>query len=215
MSGTRKIRGQRKLTQRIEGWRTANLELDLQQLAERQYEYVKVWISPWDNLRYKERDFTGPRSTHRTSIVQSLIDIYDSWEQQLNQLGEPFYLKIWLYEPRVTSSQVVCATGERINYYDTLFREPENQPTFPDLRYKSINDQLKQFNWEPRIDEEIIENDFWPIEGYATPEDYYFDQSLYRKLERSNHRREEYKSGETKGIRYFVPKGTVWIGGRK
>lgn len=77
------------------------MQPDLDLINERHYDYVKVWVSPFDNLRYKERDYAGPKSENRTLILNALLDIYESWDLHLKKMNIPYYLKIWLYEPRL------------------------------------------------------------------------------------------------------------------
>ena len=78
-----------------------------------------------------------------------------------------------------------------------------------------LNDRLKYFDWMAAIDEEIIENDFCPKERYLNEHDYYCDQRLYRKLDKLNIKKIDLTNTTDGLIRYFVPKGNIWIGNKK
>jgi len=184
-------------------------------ITKNHYDYVKIWVSPLDNLRYKERDYTGPKSENRLLILCSLLDIYENWDLELKKLNIPYYLRIWLYEPRFTSSQVVCGIEDRIDHYEKVFPLTEKIVKFPLDRYKHLASRIDQFNWTSAIDEEIIENDFWPKEKYITESDYYTDQRMFKKLDKRQIRKEDLSDENDKLIRYYVPKGHIWIGNKK
>ena len=215
MNQIKKIRGFNRRIKEINRWRTNNLILDIDLLKERQYEYVKFWISPWDNLRYKERNYIGPKSKARTLILNSLLDIYDNWEQQLVELGIPYYLKIWLYEPRLTSSQIVCGINDKISHYENVFTKSDKKIISPSKKYEAIDERLEKYAWTVALDEEIVENDFWPKEQYISEADYYADQKLFRQLEKKQIRKEDLSNSDEKLIRYYVTKGYIWIGNKK
>ncbi len=215
MNRLKKIRGFNRRIKNIKRWRTDNLVLDIDLLKERKYEYVKFWVSPWDNLRYKERNYIGPKSKVRTLIINSLLDIYDNWEQQLEELEIPYYLKIWLYEPRMTSSQVVCGINDKISHYENVFTKSDKKIIFPSKRYGTIDERLEKYAWTVALDEEIIENDFWPKEQYISEADYNADQKLFRQLEKKQIKKEDLSNSDEKLIRYYVPKGYIWIGNKK
>ena len=215
MDRQKKIRGQRRRKINIEKWRIESLPLDIEKVKESHYDYTKIWVSPWDNLRYRKRDYTGPKSENRTLILNALLDIYESWDMQLKKLGIPYYLKIWLYEPRFTSSQIVCAINDRIKYYENIFTENNTKLVFPVDRYKSQTERLNNFNWNLAVDEEIIENDFWPKEQYEYEKEFFQDQRLFKRLDNRKVKKEDLIENDKRIIRYFVPKGNIWIGTTK
>jgi len=118
------------------------LQPNIDLIKENHYDYVKVWVSPFDNLRYKERNYTGPKSINRDLILNSLLDIYENWDLQLKQLNIPYYLKIWIYEPRITSSQIVCGIEDRIKHYADIFSLATTKMQFPLDRYKALQNRI-------------------------------------------------------------------------
>ena len=211
----RKIRGHRKIKKRIEKWRADYLLPNMEMIAEKHYDYVKVWVNPYANLRYKERNYAGPKSENRILILNSLLDIYDNWDKELKKMDIPYFLKIWLFEPRITSSQVVCGISDRIELYENVYSLNLDKVSFPSERYITLNNRLNQFDWIPAIDEEIIDNDFWSKEQYLFESEYYNDQRIYRKLEKKLVKKKDLTDDYQKLIRYYVPKGNIWIGNKK
>jgi hypothetical protein len=207
----KKIRGLKRKVSKIQNWIEEYLELDIEQLSEHKYHYSKVYIQPWDNLTLTNSEIPEPKGKAKKEIISGLEKIYDSWKKELDKLNEPYYLKIWLNEPRLSKSQVVCALGERIEHYESQF-------TKADFKQKdsSFTKQLSaDFKWEPKLDEfHYWRNDLlWPIDQYDKIENAYADRRLLKKLEKSNIKKEKttYSDG-TEDIVFFVPVGKVWIG---
>jgi hypothetical protein len=63
-------------------------------------------------------------------------------------LGKPYYLKIWLFEPELSKSQVVCAVGSYADFYDNTFSKPEIEKGFEDSAYYKTIEGLHAFNWQ-------------------------------------------------------------------
>lgn len=89
-----KIRGWKRKVRQIEKWKQRYMRLDMEYFAHHQRDYVKLWIDPF--YRVVRRN---PPVWFSRLLLAALIDIYEEWHQQLKQRNEPFYLKIWLYEP--------------------------------------------------------------------------------------------------------------------
>ena len=167
----KKIRGHNRIRKKIELWRNVSLKPNLDLIQNYYYDYVKIWISPFSNLNYKENDYSGPKSGNRLLILNALFDIYDNWDLELKKLNTAYYLKIWLYEPRFTRSQVVCAIEDRIEWYDEVLQMAENNIKFPHDKYKKLANRIDQFTWTAAIDDEIFENEFQPKEQYPNDSD--------------------------------------------
>lgn len=215
MKKLKKIRGQKRLNKKIESWREYSLFPNMDLIRDNHYDYVKIWVSPFSNLRYKKRNYTGPKSENRLLILNSLLDIYENWDLELKKLNIPYYLRIWLYEPRFTNSQVVCGIEDRIEHYENVLLLVEEKSAFPHDRYKKLANRIDQWNWSLGIDEEIIENEFCPKEQYESENDYYADQRMFSQLEKRQIRKEDFSDDTERLIRYYVPKGHILIGNKK
>ncbi|MDN4617549.1 hypothetical protein QCD85_05535 [Paenibacillus sp. PsM32] len=103
----KKIRGWKRRIKQIEDWKQRYIHLDIEQLERHHRDYVKLWINPFYQLTKR-----NPPVWYARLIFGAMIEVYESWYQQLKLLNEPFYLKIWLYDPNFISSQIVVAFRE-------------------------------------------------------------------------------------------------------
>ncbi|WP_405223763.1 hypothetical protein [Dokdonia sp. Asnod1-B02] len=129
----------------------------------------------------------------------------------MDKLNKPYYLKIWLYEPRISKSQVVCAIDEKIEYYENIFEKADFKPNDSPF----TNQLSVEFKWQPNIDEEPYwKSDLlWPIDQYERIEDCYSDRRLLKKLKKGNFKNKEIDSPNgDKDTIYFLPKGKIWVG---
>ena len=207
----KKIRGLKRKVAKIQNWIEEYLELDIEQLSEHKYHYTKVYAYPWCNLTLTNSEIPEPKGKAKKEIINGLEKIYDSWKKELEKLNQPYYLKIWLNEPRLSKSQVVCAIGERIEHYENLFTKADFKQNDSSFTKQMGSD----FNWEPKLDEfHYWKNDLlWPIEQYDKIENAYSDRRLLKKLEKADIKKEKttYSDG-TEDIIFFVPVGKIWIG---
>lgn len=185
-----KVRGWKRQIKKLEQWKRKHVNLTLNRYG---YEYVKIWLDPWYRLQKR-----NPPVWFRRLIVAALIEIYESWHKQLVSLNEPFYLKIWFFEPHFIRSQIVAATGERIEYYEKLFVSDTESKKFPFEKYAHDNYDLTAFDWESCVDE-----------------DFYFEQAdeftveEFERLKKKAFRVEQTEDGDT---RLTVKRGNIFVG---
>src|SRR5690606_36193944 len=145
----KKIRGLKKKVAKISDWVEEYIALDINQLTEKNYHYSKVYVYPWDNMTLTDSEFPEPKGRAKREILKGLKKIYNSWKTDLDKLEQPYYLKIWLYEPRLSKSQVVCAIDEKVEHYKNLFKKAEYERTNSSF----TNELSPDFKWESFIDE--------------------------------------------------------------
>ena len=207
----KKIRGFNRRIEGVKLWRDEALFLDTERLLRDNYEYTKVYVSPWDGFSLTNSQFPEPKSLVKNEILKALELIYENWKIELEKLNQPYYLKIWLYEPRISKSQVVCAIGEKIAYYEHLFQDGnfcQNNSSF-------TNSFSSEFQWEAKIDQVLYwQNDFlFPLESYVKAEEFYSDQKFLKNLKKRNYYSEEFENvNGVKDVIYFQPKGKIWVG---
>ena len=214
----KKIRGHKKIWKDIENWRLDNLDLNLADylLNERDRYYAKIRVSPWSGITLTNSEIPQPHRMTKHKILNGLLDIYDNWKKQLDQIGQPYYLKIWLFEPRFSQSQVVCAIGESIDYYKSIFFEPEKGKNLNLVQYGQVKNRLQDFSWECRLDEDQYdENEVGSPELYATRQDYEETKVWFEKLIKKKHRTYKFKAPIGDAVEaYLFKRGYVWLGGK-
>ncbi len=215
MTKIRKIRGHRRRWKDIDDWVDRNKNLDLDYLKSRERDYTKIWVHPWSGIAITDSEIAHPKGETRKRMLQGLIDIYDAWKSKLDSLNEPYYLKIWLFDPNFSRSQVVCAIGAALNFYDITFHKPEAQKKLHSGHYGKLSDQMARFDWEYRWDElHFGPDDLGEPEDYVSLEDYkeqkrWFDHMMKKPLRNTSYQDDE---GETI-IAFAHHQGTVWVGG--
>lgn len=111
---TKKIRGHRRQWTHIDAWIDANKQLNLENVKRNGRDHAKIWVHPWSGITVTNSQIPEPKRETKRRIIKGLIAIYEGWKASLDQLNEPYYLKIWLYEPRLSKSQVVCAIEKEL-----------------------------------------------------------------------------------------------------
>jgi hypothetical protein len=209
----KKIRGHKRRYTKIEAWKRNNLYLRLDWLNRDSVGYVKIRTPTWGNLSLINSEIPVPKGETKQLIVSGLMDIYYSWKAQLQQLEKPFYLKIWLCEPRFLNSQVVCAIGDKIEYYENLFFKPDNSKVLPVNTYGKLIIKLEKFAVEYYLDEDHFRNDeVGNPNSYSSQKDYLETKKWFTKLLKKPHRTVSFEE-EIHGFTelYSFKKGDLWI----
>ena len=198
----KKHRNQNRVIKEIRNRIDSDSELDFDFLKTERY--FNFQIEDW----YGDKLSTKGKS--RKFIVQNLFSIYVRWKAQLEKLDKPFYLSIWLHEPRLLKSEVVCAIQDKISYYENdVFILSEKTNKLDENNYGKLSDEFAKLNWmrnvdfEPFYDWEIN----WPKEQYELANEYYSDQRFFKKLLSKNIRITENENGKT----YYDLVGDIWV----
>ncbi len=215
----KKIRGHNRLHKQIDNWRLDNLSLDLNDylLNERDRYYAKIRVHPWSGISVTNSVTPEPTRKTQQKILNGLLDIYGDWKNQLDKLGQPYYLKVWLFEPRFSQSQVVCAIGDNVDFYENTFYKPETNKIIQLDKYGSIKTKLSKLNWEYRLDEDqYYNNEVGEAEIYASRQDYEETKMWFNKLLKKPHRIHKFIEpiGDTTES-YSFKRGEIWLGGQK
>ncbi|WP_042163504.1 hypothetical protein [Paenibacillus gorillae] len=201
----KKIRGWKRRIKQIEQWKLDYIHLDIEQLKSNQRDYVKLWIDPFYRLTRR-----NPPMWYSRLLLEAMIEVYRSWYQQMKGLNEPFYLKIWLYNPHFIHSQIVVAFRECLNFYDHTFDKSTDHKAFPANLYGGILG-LEQLKWELAVDSEDyclsgLQED---IElGFRTAKD-------MEAIQRKAYKCETVKLSFGEDTVYNVRVGDVWLGEMK
>ncbi|WP_341899933.1 hypothetical protein [Fluviicola taffensis] len=154
------------------------------------------------------------RGLIRKRIVELLFEIHDRWKVELEKLNKPYYLAIWLCEPQIIRSEVVCAIDERIERYtDHWFDQSTKDASIRTEAYGKSQDQLERFTWERKNLYDTHENvDYhWPKENYQNPKQFYKDQRFHSRIKKTASKISDGEYGKT----YYQRIGDVWVGREK
>ncbi|WP_049790037.1 hypothetical protein [Paenibacillus sp. JDR-2] len=159
MRTNNKIRGWKRRIRHIEQWKQRNIVLDMDTLAAFGRDYAKLWIPPFHGLVRRT-----PPIWYNRLLLDAMIEVYNSWQETLTKTEEPFYLKIWLFDPEFINSQIVAAYRDGLHFYDNAFEPAVDVIPFP---YPKV----EHFNWMPHIDpnydREVDSEEFVKIESYV------------------------------------------------
>ncbi|MGL9727032.1 hypothetical protein [Enterococcus sp. DIV0756] len=194
-----KIRGWKRRVKEIDHWKTSNMSLDLGLLEEYSRDYVKLGSLSFYSL-FRKYDLP---SWYKRLIVQALVDVFDSWKQTLDELDEPYYLKIWIFDKDILHSQVVASYREKLNFYENTFAEIERVESLPEeLAHKKANELLwrKGFDLVSLSENELQED---------------FNDGFYTLEEVQSIRDSANCISEISDDKFYVIKnGIVWLGER-
>ena len=213
----KKIRGHKRRWKDIDYWVENNKNLNIEYLDHYQRDYCKILIHPWSSLTLTNSIFPEPRKITKKMILLGLIDIYNNWKQTLDNLGIDYYLKIWLFDPRFSKSQVVCAIGEDIDFYENTFFKPENNRQIKSDNYGEIAPLINEFDWEYRFDEWCLDNSDPRNWGLKLSNIEFENEKRYiAKMLKKQHRTEKFDNPIGDATESYAFKiGSVWIGENK
>lgn len=213
---TRKIRGHKRRWKEIDNWVDAYKNIDIDSLKSRQRDYAKISVHPWSSISLLNSEILCPTGKTKMKIFKGLIEIYNAWKNELDQLGELYYLKIWLYEPRFLKSQVVCAIGDCLDFYTKTFFKPDDTKVLNPKNYGLLEKEVSQFAWEYCLDEDHFNNnEVGSPDMYKTLEDYEAYKNWFDKKLKKPHRFMKAKEPIGEITEYYsFNRGAVWLGGK-
>ena len=154
---------------------------------------------------------------YRTVIIEELLRVFTNWEYELEKMGQDYYLAIWLYEPRLPISEIVCAIGEeQIQYYrNEIFDKSER---IDDLAIHAKNTNFfNGLDWLQKIDYDTLQQ--WEIDtpksSYEYELEYKKDQLRFENFVKNATKVEADKKRGEKYRTYYKDVGSIWVGERK
>jgi hypothetical protein len=206
-----KLRGYQNLWKDIEEWVSEYNHIDLEYLENRQRDWVKMDIWSDSNIS-SYNQVIEPKGKARRLITEGLITIYKARKKQLDELGKPYYLKIWLHDRRFSESQVVCAVDGMIDFYEKTHAKSEHPLPIENSAINDIAIKYPEFEWEHRLDEELVDfNKLGSPDDYYELKDYLEEKKWYTKMGKNKHRK--IVDTTIPGIDYRAfNKGNLWLG---
>lgn len=125
-------------------------------------------------------------------------------------LDIPFYLGVWIYNPRLPKSEVVCAIEDnKIDYYkNKCFDVFDQQNNLIDL--KDFKIEKNNLVWTKKIDFDTLED--WeiniPKESYENKKHWMEFQEYFKNFINNSYKIEKNKNG----YRDYKNVGEIWTG---
>lgn len=209
-----KIRGFNRRFRDIDNWRIENLDLPVDLIEKYNGDHIDIYVHPWCDISIIDSKIPEPKGKAKKMIINGLIDIYESWKVQLEKSGNPYYLKIWLFEPRFSKSQVVCAVADRIDFYENSFFKPDFKKEFRPNNYGQLSERLQKFHWDYRLDEDQYDTNFvGEPHLYASSQDYEESVIWFNRLLKKPHRMIKFTEPIVEATElYSFKRGELWIG---
>ncbi|MBF4465163.1 hypothetical protein [Flavobacterium sp. LC2016-12] len=212
MNRIKKIRGHKKIQKRIQNWIEQNRIINIGDFLANKYCYTHISFEPYFNISINNSNIAEPKTKTRKQIVLGLQEIYNNWKIELDKLNQPYFLKIYLFEPRISKSQVICAIGkEKIEYYENFYQITDNKS---DLNFQKI--LSPGFKWRTHSDDDMYSEQelLTPESYYHKEDDYNYCKRLLKKLQKKNYTKIKTEDEYGEDYLYYVPKGKVLIGGK-
>lgn len=147
----------------------------------------------------------------KQKTIEVLLNIFHDWQNKLEGLGINYYLAIWLCNPRISLSEVVCGINNTIEYYkNDVFLPNDKNLDFNSLNFGKLDEEIKKMTWELKIDLDNVSD--WelnyPKEQYKYIKEYKYEQRQHNKNIKNAIKIIEEPSGNL----YLFPAGDVWVG---
>jgi hypothetical protein len=194
----KKIRGWKRRIKQIDKWGIDIQEPDLEWFAKPSTRdvYRRCTISPFYNADKKH-----PPMWFYKLLIAKFITAYDRWKQAFDELGIPYDLQLWIYDPSFIRSEIVCWKVQELNQLMKFIWESDLIKSFPYDTFKSNTYNLNDFDWVLADEEHVhFESDFEDADFSA---DDLLSDGYVKKV-------------QNKDEMYYAKRlGDMWIGRRK
>ena len=139
----KKIRGWKRRVKHISAWGEFIKQPYLKNFNKvGDYTYERSIIDPF--YRFVKRQ---PPLWFYKIIITKFIFAYYEWKKAFDELGIPYDLQVWLYEPAYIRSKIICYAVKNNGDKITFAWESDTQKPFPYYKFANNDNSLKQFEW--------------------------------------------------------------------
>jgi len=194
----KKVRGWKRRIKQIDRWGKEIQEPDVDWFAKPTTRdvYRRCTIAPFYNAKKRH-----PPIWFYKLIIAKFITAYDKWKLAFDDLGIPYDLQLWLYDPSFIRSEISCWKVSQPNQLLRFTWESDLVKPFPHNILRSEVYDLNDFEWILADDEHIH------FESDTEDADFTIDDLLndgyVKKVQNENE------------IYYAKRLGDLWIGRRK
>ncbi|WP_342644707.1 hypothetical protein [Mucilaginibacter sp. CSA2-8R] len=194
-SAKKKIRGWKRRVRHLNRWGEQIKQPYTEYFVSNngRHTYERYTVSPFYNAAKR-----NPPLWFYKLIIAKLVTAYNAWTATFEQLGIPFDLQLWLYDPAYIRSEIICykmaQQGERRRF---SWESDLNKP-FPYNKLGGLNYNLHEYDWILADDEQVyFEDDFEDAD--FTADDLLSDGYVRKK--------------QPDGTVYYAKRlGDIWIG---
>lgn len=204
ISKKKKIRGWKRRVRKIAQWKQRVINVDINHLFQYHREYAKLWIHPFYTIPRR-----NPPVWYNRFLLEAMLEVYQNWHEKLTELGEVFYLKLWIFDPHFINSQVVASYKDCLHFYDRTFDVGTEVKEFPYHKYTYLKEKLEMYDWQHCIDcdvyteSDLIDN---MLRGWMLSDEINTIKSKAYKVQVI-----QLSNGEDDKT-YSVQVGDVWVG---
>ena len=197
-SQRKKIRGWKRRVEHLNWWgEQIKQPYTKYFITERgRHTYERYRVSPFYRLIKRQ-----PPLWFYKLIIAKIVAAYDNWQQTFDDLGIPYDLQLWIYDPDFIRSEIICYKMEEAGERKQFSWESTVDKPFPYNKFASKFYDLNKFEWLLADDE--------PIQFEDDCEDADF---TVEDLLKEGYVKKEQNNG---GIYYAKRLGDIWIGRRK
>jgi len=139
----KKIRGWKRRIKHINAWGEYIKQPYLKSFNNPgDYTYERSIISPFYRLVKRQ-----PPLWFYKLIITKLANAYLDWKKIFNELGIPYDLQIWLYDPKFIQSEIIGYVVENKSDRARYRWSEEEQKPFPYHKFSTDDTLLKKFDW--------------------------------------------------------------------
>ena len=193
----------------IERWQKDNEEIDPDSLAMNgQYAWQKPWMIKVSTGK-DTYDYANLPLEVQESILEGLLNIYNSWQNQLANLPGNYDLKIWIYHPEFIRSFIAVTQRDVTKYNEEDLIE--SNEGFPIKLFPGLNNELEKLKFSGYVHtEHFYRSEFgdclyW---GYKFEEEPPSKDYMLAEMARLGATKENVLTD----VKYTVRKGNLWIG---
>ncbi|KKL44983.1 hypothetical protein LCGC14_2360230 [marine sediment metagenome] len=157
--------------------------------------------------------YRNPSQKFQIAILNSMINIHDSWKTQIVRKEDIYDLKLWVFPSEVLRSSVALSQRDITLENESQLVASHNE--FPFDRYSSLRDELNKFSWKGFFNDTVyFASDFGKAQ-YAGQRLVLSREEMLAKMHKLGAKREHvrFENGQ-RDIKYTMREDNnlIWIG---
>lgn len=144
--------GELSIEQQISEWAYRNRYPDIVRFERNGEICVRIWLEPWYGLKMQ-----NPPLGIQQLVLTHLLEIFDSWQRELQREGKIFDLQFHLFEEAFIKSEIVATRMSRNGARARSVYHPATEvKRFPYELFLGNRKRLRDFEWQQFRDGEYL-----------------------------------------------------------